>query len=170
MSFPARALTSHSLCGQNVLLPLPAQPTDVCMWFASLAARQLKAKTIDNYRWALHSLHTQWGVPSVLSSNPQIDRMIEGIKKTYGVEPARPPRLPITPAIIRAISAHLSPTDPDHRMLRAAMWTACIGMLRPGELAVENAKKPKRLLTVASLKREPCDPPRFTLILTESKT
>jgi hypothetical protein len=43
-------------------------------------------------------------------------------------------------------------------------------MLRPGEIGVESAKNPQRLLTVASHKLEADDPPRYSLMLAESKT
>jgi hypothetical protein len=137
---------------------------------AALAARGLQAKTINHYRWALHALHGDLGVPSILSGNQTIDRMLEGICKTLGTAPLKPPRMPITPTVLRALHPFLSADDPDHRMLRAAMWTACVGMLRPGEIGVESAKNPQRLLTVASLKLEADDPPRYSLMLAESKT
>jgi site-specific recombinase XerD len=54
----------------GVTEPLPATSTDTCMWLASLAARSLRFTTIDNYRYALHSLHTDLGLPSILDSDP----------------------------------------------------------------------------------------------------
>ena len=89
--------------------PLPAQAVDVCMWIASLAARPLRAATIDNYRWALHSLHTELALSSIVGAHPQIKRMIEGVKKTQGSLGSRPPRLPVTPAVIRAVTLLLDP-------------------------------------------------------------
>ena len=140
------------------------------MWLAALAARNLRAKTIDLYLTALNSLHKDLGIPSRVRSDTQIMRAIIGIKKTFGVEPARPPRLPVTSKIIRAIEHIFNPTDPDHRMLRAAMWTACVWMMRPGEIAVENAKVPERMLTISSLTRTGSDPTRYSIRLAESKT
>ena len=79
------------------------------MWIASLAARPLRAATIDNYRWALHSLHTELALSSIVGAHPQIKRMIEGVKKTQGSLGSRPPRLPVTPAVIRAVTLLLDP-------------------------------------------------------------
>jgi hypothetical protein len=45
------------------------------------------------------------------------------------------------------------------------MWTAFVSMLRTCEIGVESAKNPQRLLTVASLKLEADDPPRYSLTL-----
>jgi hypothetical protein len=154
----------------RVTEPLPATPTDVCMWLTSLAARRLRFTTIDNYRWALHSLHTDLGLPSVLDTNPQVQRIIDGIKRVQGANALRPPRLPVSPSVIRAITPLLNRDDPDHRMLLAAMWVACTAMLRPGELGVESAKAPTRLLTLQSLSLSRSSPPSYSILIAESKT
>ena len=182
------------------------------MWIASLAARPLRAGTIENYRWALHNLHTGMGLPSLIDSNQQVKRMIEGVKKTQGMNGSRPPRLPVTPAVIRAVTLLLTPgmalralsahvhtarvrrthlplrracarstgrlrssrmcaeSSADHRMLIAAMWVATSAMLRPGEIGVESASKPKRMLTLASINPKGTTPPSYDLTLAESKT
>jgi hypothetical protein len=150
--------------------PMPARTLDVCMWLASLAARRLRYTTIDNYRWALHSLHTEWGLPSIINTDPQIMRIIDGIKRSQGALALRPPRLPITPTAIRAMAQLLDPLNGDHRMLLAAMWVACVGLLRPGELGVEDPKKPLRMLTVASLSTISTNPPVCSIQIAESKT
>jgi hypothetical protein len=102
----------------NISTPLPATATDVCMWFAFLAARSLLYTTIDNYRWALHSLHTDLGLPSILDSNTQIQRTFDGIKRSQGAQALRPPRLPVTPAVIRALTPHLNLSVPPTHVAR----------------------------------------------------
>jgi hypothetical protein len=140
------------------------------MWISALAARRVRARTIEVYLSALNSLHSELGVSSTFRSDSQVKRVLEGIKRSFGTEPARPPRLPVTPRILRAVDQLLNRDDPDHRMLRAAMWSACVGMMRPGEVGVENAKKPERLLTVSSLTTVSSEPLRYSLRLMESKT
>jgi hypothetical protein len=140
------------------------------MWLAALSARRLRYSTIENYRWALHSLHSDLGIKSIVDSDSQISRMIEGIKRSQGAQALRPPRLPVTPTVIRAIAKLLNPNNGDQRMLLAAMWVACIAMLRPGELAVEDPKRPQRMLTISSLTLISPDPPAYSITLSESKT
>jgi hypothetical protein len=140
------------------------------MWLAALAARRLRFTTIDNYRWALHSLHTDLGLPSILDSDSQVQRLIDGIKRVQGAQALRPPRLPISPSIIRACTPFLDTTQHDHRLLLAAMWVACTAMLRPGEAGVESANNPQRLLTYGALTRTSSNPPAYTLRIPEFKT
>jgi len=154
----------------GVTEPLPATSTDTCMWLASLAARSLRFTTIDNYRYALHSLHTDLGLPSILDSDPQVQRMVDGIKRVQGAHALRPPRLPVSPSVIRAVTPLLDTNVPDHRMLLAAMWVACTAMLRPGEIGVENPKQPLRLLTLQHLTLTSSDPIAYSLRIPESKT
>jgi hypothetical protein len=137
------------------------------MWMAAVAARGLHAKTIDHYSCALHALHGDLGVQSILSGNQSIDRMLEGICKTLCTTPLKLPRMHIAPTVLRALHPFFSANDPDHRML----WMVCVGMsmLRPGKIGVESAKNTQRLLTVASLKLEANDQPRYSLTIAESK-
>ncbi len=109
-------------------------------------------------------------MPSILDSSTQIQRLIDGIKRVQGANALRPPRLPVSPSVIRAITHVLDRNDPDHRMLLAAMWVACSAMLRPGELGVESAKAPARLLTMQALSLSNTSPPSYSILIPESKT
>jgi hypothetical protein len=154
----------------GVAQPLPAAPVDVCMWLASLACRQLTPGTLQAYRWSLHALHTELGLPSIVGSDLQIKRMISGVEKLQGPAGRAPERLPVTPKVLRSIQPLLQlDSNADHRMLSAAMWTATCGLLRPGEVAVESARSTKRLLRVSSLTVRSSSPLRYTLHLAESK-
>lgn len=151
----------------GVATPLPADATVVCMWIAELAARSLKYTSIENYRWALHSLHTDLGIPSIINSDRTIHRMIKGVTRMQGAAALTLPRLPITPNVIRRLERQMDRTDASSRMLIAAIWVATSCMLRPGEIAVESATTRARMLRMSNLVRSDSG---YTIHLVESKT
>ncbi len=78
----------------------------------------------------------------------------------------------MTPSIVRLCEPFLDPNRSDHRLLRAAIWVASTAMFRPGELTVENARRPDpdKLLTMSNISVGHTNPPVYLIHLKTSKT
>lgn len=145
-------------CSDHKVRALPARPVDAVMWLTHLNTKPgprggpLSIATIENYRFAVHSLHTTWGLDSPFAAHPLVRAAIKGIRAARGPAAAPAVRLPITRTILCRITALLDLNRNDDRALAAAMWVATTGLFRPGEVAPENASDRSRLLTIGSIK------------------
>jgi hypothetical protein len=131
--------------------PLPARPTYICEWIASLAARgKVSPGTIRGYISGLRSLHTDTGLSDAAFDAPMVDRVFRGIRRTIG-ERDRRKRLPITlPILVRILRALRSiPMSPaDLRCLSAAYALAYVGGLRCGEVTYDSFDPSRHLSRV----------------------
>jgi hypothetical protein len=142
----------------------------LCLWLAHLSTTGIAFSTIDNYRWAVNALHDDMGIPSVVGSDQQVRRVIDGIKRKLGQSHTHPPKLPVTPSVLAAINQFFDLDKPVDRMLFAAAWVASTGMARPGEIGVENPKSPQRLVTMSALVTICKAPNAYVIRLPEAKT
>jgi hypothetical protein len=98
--------------------PLPAEEWTLFL-FATWLADDLKAASIKVYLSAVRALHIEQGFPDPLSGCLRLQRVLKGIKRRQGSSSDK--RLPITPAIFRAIYSHLDLSQYDDVMF----WAAC---------------------------------------------
>ncbi len=64
--------------------PLPARDLDILMWVSHLAAKDIKYTSIRNYLSGVASMHRDLGLPFNCLNNPQLHRLIVGIRKFQG--------------------------------------------------------------------------------------
>jgi hypothetical protein len=115
--------------------PLPAEEWTLCL-FATWLANDLKAASIKVYLSAVRALHIEQGLPDPLSGCLRLQRVLKGIKRCQGSSSDK--RLPVTPAILRAIYGHLDLSQYDDVMFWAACCLAYFGFLRSSEFTVPN--------------------------------
>ena len=81
--------------------------------------------------------------PRAFSSLPRLRLVQAGIQRTHREQASQPSRvrLPITPAILRAMRSTLEAqaTDPDVIMIWAAALLCFFGFFRSGEITIPNA-------------------------------
>lgn len=151
---------------------MPATVDITCLWLAHLHGNNILFSTIRNYLCALRSAHTDLALECSIGSSKLIERVYRGIKRTQGEAASIRPRFPVTFEVLRAIDPLFILSRADHRLFRAAMWTATAGLFRIGELVVDSASNPEhqRLLLVRDLREAQMDPPVVTIHLKRSKT
>jgi hypothetical protein len=88
------------------------------------------------YWSAVRALHIEQGFPDPLSGCLRLQRVLKGIKRCQGSSSEK--RLPVTPAILRAIYSHLDLSQYDDVMFWAACCLAYFGFLRSSEFTVPN--------------------------------
>ena len=111
--------------------PLPASQ-ETLMLFAAYLTYSLAPASIKIYLYAVRSFHLEQGFPSPMDNAVDLQRLMRGIKRTYGT-PADA-RLPITPNLLRCFYQHLNLRHYDHRLIWAAMLLAFFGFLRSSEV------------------------------------
>jgi hypothetical protein len=159
--------------GANSGLPLlPATDDCICLWLASLHGDGLAFSTIRIYLSALRSAHVDAGVLWSANRSPIVERMYRGIKRVQGIAATVRPRFPVTFAVLDKLEPQFNLSDPTHRLIRAAIWTATAGLFRIGELVPDSASLPLsiRVLRIADYTRSAIDPPTATIHLRASKT
>lgn len=135
-------------------------------WAAELAG-QVQAKDIKKRLSSLRSYHVDLGFEIEVFRNPQLDRVVRGIKRLVPETVCRV-RTPITREILDKLLASLDPTTPKGRLLQAAFSLAFAAFLRSGELTYEaedmhNPDFPSWHVTRASVQFDPEG--RFMLLL-----
>ena len=141
-------------------------------WAAELAGH-VNAKDIKKRLSSLRSYHVDLGFETEVFKNPQLDRLICGIKRLRP-DTTRWERTPITREILVQVLNSLNPATPKGRLLRAAFTLAFAAFLRSGELTYEaedmlNPDFPSWHITRASIQFDPEG--RFMLLfLPASKT
>ena len=135
-------------------------------WAAELAG-QANAKDIKKRLSSLRSYHVDLGFETEVFKNPQLDRVVRGIKRLLP-ETARRERTPITYEILVKLLSSLDPAMPKGRLLRAAFSLAFAAFLRSGELTYEaedarNPDFPSWNITRGSIQFDPEG--RFMLLL-----
>ena len=111
--------------------PLPVSE-ETLMLFVTYLTYRMRPQSIKVYLYAVRNLHLEHGFPSPLDGCIQLERLMQGIKRTYTCGPNT--RLPVTPALLRSFASHLNLTHYDHCMIWAAMLLAFFGFLRSSEL------------------------------------
>ena len=111
-------------------------------WAAELAG-QANAKDIKKRLSSLRSYHVDLGFEIEVFKNPQLDRVVRGIKRLLP-ETARRERTPITYDIQVKLLGSLDPAMPKGRLLQATFSLAFAAFLRSGELTyeAEDARNP----------------------------
>ena len=137
------------------------------MHLAAELAGQSNAKDIKKRLSSFRSYHVDLGFETEVFKNPQLDRVIRGIKRLLP-EGARRERTPITHEILVKLLSSLDPTAPKGRLLRAAFSLAFAAFLRSGELTygaedTRNPDFPSWNITRASIQFDPAG--QFTLLL-----
>ena len=130
-------------CAFVSLPSFPLSETVLCL-FAAHLARTLSHKTIKVYLAGLQFWSIRKGSLIRISSMLQLFYVLRGIKRTLGSSRTRPRRMPISPAQIRLLIAHITYTQKnnfDRSMLIAAILTAFFGLLRVSEYTCPSSNK-----------------------------
>lgn len=161
----------------HVAHPLPASEDNVCLWLAHMSLAPLKYTSIKVYLSGLRSLHIDLGLPTVWKNSRKLERIYRAIKRVQGTADTIKPKLPITTELLRKFEdlGLLDDNIPEHRMLKAAMWSATTTLLRTGEFTADDTKrKPdsasRKTLRMRNWKIIQLDPPVAEIKLDESKT
>ena len=123
------------LCQWN---PLPA--TDFMLAsFAAHIASSVRPTTVANYMAAVRNLHLECGMQDPTKEAMLLSRVLRGIKRAHGLTPVRT-RLPLTGSLIRKIVDQVlldtTISNPDRKMMQAAILLAFHGFLRCAELVI----------------------------------
>lgn len=116
----------------------------MCYFVTFLAREGLAPATIQTYLAAVRHAQIMRGYPEPreVSSLPRLRLVQTGVRRARADSgPATPPRLPITPAILRRIRPHCLPASPGYEecLLWAAATTCFFGFFRAGEITVPSA-------------------------------
>ena len=146
------------------------------MFAVFLAKQGLKYQSIKGYLSALRHLQIAEGLgdPFLPGAFPRLEYVLKGVKHTPSAQ-ARPPRLPITPPILRRLwglwskQAH----NPDIVMLWAACCLGFFGFMRSGEFTTASIHEfdPQAMLTPADVSVDSHQSPQILCVrLKQSKT
>lgn len=123
-------------CTERNRHPLPLTEETLSLFAVFLAKQGLKYQSIKGYLSALRHLQIAEGLgdPFLPGAFPQLEYILKGVKHTPSAW-ARPPRLPITPPILRLLWGLWSKQT--HNQDRVMLWAACclafFGFMRCGE-------------------------------------
>ena len=129
----------------NVTTPFPVSEEILCYFSSYLATQHVSPQSIRTYLAGIRHTQVTLGLPEPcsFSSLPRLRLVQAGIQRAHLEQSAEPSRirLPITPAILRAMRSTLEPraTEPDVVMIWAAAVLCFFGFFRSGEITTPNA-------------------------------
>ena len=135
----------YSFCSLfNVVSPFPVNEDILCYFASYLATQNVSPQSIKTYLSGIRHTQVTLGLPEPrsFSSLPRLRLVQAGIQRTHLEQASKPSRtrLPITPAILRAMQSTLEPraTDPAVIMIWAAALLCFFGFFRSGEITTPN--------------------------------
>ena len=141
-----------------------------------LARQGLKHQSIKGYLLAVRHLQIaeSMGDPFIPGAFPRLEYVLKGVKHTPSAQ-SRPPRLPITPHILKKLWSLWAgqANDPDIIMLWAACCLGFFGFMRSGEFTTSSTTEfdPQVSLTPADISVDSHqDPTVLCVRLKQSKT
>ena len=167
------------MCHKLSVPPTPASEHLLCKFVTYLALNKISSNTIKVYLSGVRQLHIREGLPPPPTANmAKLAQVLRGIKISQAsTQPtsSRPPRLPITPEILRRIKVRWQqdPPSQDRIMLWAAFLTCFFGFFRSGEICAGHSESfdPSADLSVDNVKVDSVHNPRTIRIrLSKSKT
>ena len=166
-----------SFCSLARLAPLPSSENILCLFVAWLASSGLSHATIKVYLAAVRQLHISAGRANpFLGDMPRLNLVLRGYRRSESARVAlRPQRLPITPAILRALHGVWSKESQSYDSV--LWWAACLtgffGFLRSGEFTVASGVRfdPEVHLALSDLSFDTLPYPTMALLrIKQSKT
>ena len=147
---PSTHQTYHSalkrfylFCSQfNVVSPFPVSEDILCYFSSYLATQHISPQSIKTYPAGIRHMQVTLGLPEPrsISSLPRLRLVQAGIQRTHSEQAPQPTRvrLPITPAILRAMRSTLESRskDLDIVMIWAAAILCFFGFFRSGEITI----------------------------------
>ena len=130
----------------SIISPFPVSESMLCYYSSHLACQGLSPQTIKTYLAGIRHMQVTLGLPEprAYSSLPRLRLVQAGIQRSYSQQTPAPSRvrLPITPAVLRAMSTvwHPKADNPDIVMLWAASVLCFFGFFRAGEITVPSSK------------------------------
>ena len=118
--------------------PFPLTESAITLWVTDLA-RSLAPSTVDSYLSATLRLARELGYPCDRPHFQLLSDVLQGIRNVKGTG-FRELRKPITCRVLQRIQGQLDSHTWNGRMLWAAMTLGTIGLLRSGELALDEAE------------------------------
>ena len=164
----------YSFCSQFTLSPFPLTDSLLCRFVAFLYDRQLSPASIRLYLSSIRFLQISLGSPDPSLANfPQLHYVLRAVKRLNPIH-RRPPRLPITPAILRHLFSTWSapPVSYAARMLWAACCLGFFAFLRAGEFTCPSmdAYDPSMLSPGDIAMNNRANPTSLSVSLRHSKT
>ena len=155
----------------GVLLPFPLSELVLCRFVAFLGSKGLTYASIRVYLSALRFSQIYQGHPDpAFSSLCRLEYVLRGVRRSTRSH-VRPPRLPITPAILQMLFNCWShpPVVQDDMMLWAACCVGFFGFLRSGEFTCSTVTEDVLLVSDVSVDSH-LRPSFVSLHLRHSKT
>lgn len=170
----------YSFCSlYNIVSPFPVSESILCYFTTYLAGQNLCPQTIKTYLAGVRHMQVTLGLPEprAFSSLPRLKLVQAGVARTHKDRITKPlrVRLPITPAILRAMKEQWQArvVDEDILMLWAASVVCYFGFFRAGELTVPSLaayQKAKHLSWGDVSIDNPARPSAIRVFLRRSKT
>lgn len=156
--------------GNCIASPIPASESLLCFYIAHIS-QTISHASARQHLFAIRALHIDLGYASPLLDAPRLDKVMTGLRREHGDSTRT--KFPITTTVLHQLRPLLVLTDPQDRMLWAAMRLATCALLRTGEIAPDSPHS-HRLLTCSDLSlersRAPPRPYVARVRLKESKT
>jgi len=109
----------HGFCAKFRYLPLPASTLIISRYIAYISLR-ISTSSIPPYLNIIRLLHMEAGLSDPFQSNFHISSLIKGVHRHLASPPKQ--KLPITPAILLQMHAHLDFSRP----ILVSFWAACL--------------------------------------------
>ena len=123
-------------------MPFPTSELVLCLFVVSLARRNLSFKTIRVYLFGIQFHSLLHGYPVKISSMQYLYYTLRGIRRIQGNTLTRPPRNPITVALLWTMQAFIASSHfslHDKSLWRCVTVVAFFGLLRVSEFTCESA-------------------------------